>query len=241
MSLSIPTQHAALPPRLRTDLHGLDISSEPTQKNSIETLKRVDSLETLSTAYSSASAFSLPLITTRLLPTTTSILKTSGLPCTLTGRLPFSQVWPRKSVSFREELTEEVKNVRYTLRHSDIEETAGHDDAPLEMGSRATKRQSERPSLSNLTCDAAPQETIDASALSSQLSPLKRTASDDLDDDHADDEDNDDTNIAATPIASRAKRHRWTWTLPSFGFEGPCYEAASSPLHTLAGVATAAS
>jgi len=158
----------------------------------------------------------------------------------LAGRSPFCQTIPRKSVGFREDLTEEIKNVKYTLRHSDIEETEEQDVAPLRAEVKAAERRSKTSGL-NATCEAVSQEAIDAVALSSPLSPLKRTASDDVDDDHVDDEDNDTAHVAATPTASRAKRHRWAWTLPSFGFEGPCFEAPSSPLHSLAGIATAAS
>ncbi|EGP92205.1 unnamed protein product [Zymoseptoria tritici ST99CH_1A5] len=100
-----------------------------------------------------------------------------------------------KRVAFRDPITEDVKTVRFTLRHSDI--------SPPTSTLELRPPQERHPNKS-----AQPPDEKPTTKKSGPLSPRtgdKRDSSD----------EEDDETCPATPVAGRQKRHRqWVWTLP---------------------------
>lgn len=128
----------------------------------------------------------------------TSILTNGPIPRTKNRRFSFSQSRPMfpapKKVGFRAPLTEDIKTSKYTLKHSDI---ASPSPSMSTLESSPSKEDKDSDELSKA---GAAEATI-----SSPVSGLKRDA----------DNVEDDSDIhLATPVAGRAKRHRWIWTLP---------------------------
>lgn len=127
-----------------------------------------------------------------------SILKNGPISRNKSGRFSFSQSQPLfpvpKKVGFRAHLTEEIITTKYTRRHSDIEEDS------------VSTAVSEVASLSedDLTADLETPKADGAEATISSPTRVKR-------DSHEIDDDSD--SHATTPVAGRAKRHRWVWTL----------------------------
>lgn len=101
-----------------------------------------------------------------------------------------------KKVSFRAPLTEDIKNERYTMKHSDIESSSST-ISTLELSPPENVEQKGQ--------EVKEAEIAkDATGASSPQRGEKRESSD---------EEDSDT-CPATPVAGRRKRHRqWVWTL----------------------------
>ena len=94
-----------------------------------------------------------------------------------------------KKVAFRAPLVEEIRNIEYTLRHSDILSPSS-EDSKLEL--------------------SPPKKGARKDASDYQEEGAKLAA------DQAEDDEDEDENesVPATPVAGRRKRDRqWTWTL----------------------------
>jgi hypothetical protein len=91
-----------------------------------------------------------------------------------------------KKVAFRAPLVEEIRNIEYTLRHSDILSPSS-EDHKLEL---------------------SPPKRARKDASDYQEEGAKLTA------DQADDDEDENESVPATPVAGRRKRDRqWRWTL----------------------------
>lgn len=101
-----------------------------------------------------------------------------------------------KKVAFRAPLTEDIKTTRFTLAHSDIEDSV--------------------PAIS--TVELAPPLEVDdsssANAVEANPTAIVVTSTKTGEKRESSDEEDSDTGAAATPIAGRRKKHRqWCWTL----------------------------
>lgn len=100
-----------------------------------------------------------------------------------------------KKVAFKALLTEEIRNEKYTLRHSDIETSRS------EPESKALDAVDDD--------DVADIEVVEATAMPKSKATSPKTG------DKRDSSDEEDSDTCpATPVAGRKKRHRqWRWTL----------------------------
>jgi len=103
-----------------------------------------------------------------------------------------------KKVAFRAPLVEEIRNIEYTLRHSDILSPSSGDSklelSPPKKGARKDARDYQEEGA-KLTAD----QTASPSAGTNV--------------EHEDEEDESES-VPATPVAGRRKRDRqWRWTL----------------------------
>jgi len=97
-------------------------------------------------------------------------------------------------------LTEDVKNTKYTIAHSDIE------------SSSSTISTLELPAPQYVFGKSAPENTKDEDA--EVGSGRARVAAHQTGEKRESDEEDSDTSCPATPVAGRRKRHRqWRWTL----------------------------
>ena len=132
-----------------------------------------------------------------------SILTNGPLPRATTRKISFAQSRPMfpaaKRVCFRTPLTEEVKNSKYTLRHSDIE-SSPPPGAPTEV----SKSEEEQHTNETETSAASVQPESQRITIASIPQRNKRES----------EEEDDSDSCPATPVAGRRKRHRqWVWTL----------------------------
>ena len=94
-----------------------------------------------------------------------------------------------KKVAFRAPLVEEIRNIEYTLRHSDILSPSS-EHSKLEL--------------------SPPKKGARKDASDYQEEGAKLAA------DQAEDDEDENESVPATPVAGRRKRDRqWTWTLGS--------------------------
>ncbi|KAF2201933.1 hypothetical protein GQ43DRAFT_370259 [Delitschia confertaspora ATCC 74209] len=100
-----------------------------------------------------------------------------------------------KSVSFRTPLEEEIKTVKYTMAHSDIE--APSSEEPSESSDQSSSEQSSSSAFSSLEGSPRPREPRTGEKRDSSSS-----------------EEESDDSCPETPVAGRRKRSRdWRWTL----------------------------
>ncbi|WPA95525.1 uncharacterized protein RHO25_000126 [Cercospora beticola] len=179
---------------------------EPEQIQPTTTNDSAASSATTTSSLSSIDSFST-VVPYKLTFNTTSILINSPLPRT-SRRSHFGHQKPMfpapKKVAFREPLTEDVKNTRFTLRHSDIESSTST-ISTLEL----TQSDSELDEDAQDQKTEKPVQDDDRPSAKSPPSPHtgdKRESSDE--------EESDSDSCPATPVAGRRKRHRqWVWTL----------------------------
>lgn len=130
-----------------------------------------------------------------------SILLNGPLPRLRQCRTSFSQTRPMfptpKKVGFRAPLTEDIRNVKFTLRHSDIEVP----DEPAPSTANDAEEEEDDDNNDDEIQEVRPRKLP---KLKSPRTGDKRDSSD---------EEDSDT-CPATPVAGRKKRHRqWRWTL----------------------------
>lgn len=108
-----------------------------------------------------------------------------------------------KKVAFRSPLTEEVKNIKFTLRHSDIDSSTST-ISTLELSPSEGRPDSQ---VTQYETADKPEEATTKRHISPQTGD-KRESSDE------EEEHSGDESCPATPVAGRRKRHRqWIWTL----------------------------
>ena len=110
-------------------------------------------------------------------------------------------------MGFRNELEEEIVNVEYTLRHSDILSSPS-EDATLEL---SPPKKGVRKDASDYQQEGA---NLASENVTSPLAGIKREAKNE--------EDEESDSVPATPVAGRRQKDRqWRWTLgpvsPSHG------------------------
>ncbi|KAK3071811.1 hypothetical protein LTR53_007982 [Teratosphaeriaceae sp. CCFEE 6253] len=180
------------PTPLRTELPGEDdvpdlISSSAVSSSSISTLDSLSADVPYMLAYN-----------------ITSILCNGPIPRTRSSRSPYARPRPvfpaAKKVAFRMPLTEEVKNIRYTMAHSDVEtplpsittSCAAEVDGDVEEGQPSTA-----------TVEQGAKAGRPLPGIQSQTGEKRESS----------DEEDSDT-CPATPVAGRRKKSRaWRWTL----------------------------
>ncbi|GAB7362493.1 hypothetical protein MBLNU230_g2814t1 [Neophaeotheca triangularis] len=132
---------------------------------------------------------------------TVSILVNGPIPRDQHRRMSFSQSRPMfptpKKVSFKAPLTEDIKNEKFTTKHSDLESSSST-ISTLELSppeGEALKNKAGK--VAGATKAVVPQ--------SPRLGEKRESS---------DEEDSDSDKCPATPVAGRKKRHRdWVWTL----------------------------
>ena len=140
-----------------------------------------------------------------------SILSNSPLPKTRVRRSRFSPSMPMfpaaKKVTFKAQLTEEIKTTEYTLAHSDIDASTSTisilelpaPEYPVRQGPDSQQR-------------IHPEdESTETNAAASKVGEKRESSEEE-------DGDDDDDAYPTTPIAGRRKRQReWVWTLGPVG------------------------
>ena len=135
-----------------------------------------------------------------------------------------------KRVSFSEPLTEEIKTVKYTLAHSDIESS---ETSTISSIASIDSEQSSNPSSNNseqeisLSVSSSSESSSQTSSKPSSKTPKsKGPQTGDKRDSSSEESDSD--SCPETPVAGRRKRRReWVWTL------GPVGKASSSSSPTM--------
>ena len=103
-----------------------------------------------------------------------------------------------KKVAFRAPLVEEIRNIEYTLRHSDILSPSS-EDSKLEL---SPPKKGARKDASDYQKEGA-KLTADQAASPSVVTKGEQ-----------EDEEDESESVPATPVAGRRKRDRqWRWTL----------------------------
>jgi len=105
-----------------------------------------------------------------------------------------------KKVAFRAPLVEEIRNIEYTLRHSDIlSPSSGDSILELSPPKKGTRKDASdyREEGAKLTADQAASPSVGTKI------------------EHEDEDEEDESeSVPATPVAGRRKRDRqWRWTL----------------------------
>ncbi|PVI06830.1 hypothetical protein DM02DRAFT_638532 [Periconia macrospinosa] len=150
----------------------------------------------------------------------TSILRNSLAPIIATRKMASARPFfpSEKRVSFRTPLEEEIKTVKYTMAHSDIESScstisslasSSTSSSDSETASEATASIEITPPSENPSSPSKP--SINARFLSLENSPRPGGA---RAGDKRDSSESDSDSCPETPVAGRRKRRRdWRWTL----------------------------
>ncbi|KAF2447284.1 hypothetical protein P171DRAFT_483330 [Karstenula rhodostoma CBS 690.94] len=175
------------------------------------------SASTLSSALTSASTDSAAIIIPYKQPhNVRSILSNGPTPRKMASARPLFPA--EKRVSFRAPLEEEIKTVKYTLAHSDIESSVSTISSLATTSSEESETATPLSINTKPTSTASPTLSIPSSSSSSsssfaslQTSPRPggpRAG------DKRDSSDSDSDSCPETPVAGRRKRRRdWRWTL----------------------------
>ncbi|KAF2478965.1 hypothetical protein BDY17DRAFT_327774 [Neohortaea acidophila] len=145
---------------------------------------------------------SLPSQIPYILPQNTSSILTNGpikRPGSQDSESSRSRASSPKRVAFRIDLTEDIKTTMYTFKHSDICQSPALMSVSEASRSRSQELATEEP--------ARARDGVQEAAKAVPRPGIKR-ASFDL-------EETDDRACPTTPVAGRAKRQKWVWTLGS--------------------------
>ncbi|WPH04998.1 Hypothetical protein R9X50_00789600 [Acrodontium crateriforme] len=199
-----------------------DVSLVTSSPNNSSQTDRSDSPETVSSSATSTTSYSTTdsyqtEIPYKLSYNVTSILSNGPYPKNRYQRHTFAQSRPMfpapKKVAFRAPLTEDIKTIKYTLAHADIESSAST-ISTLQLSPMETEETSTNPSTDNGSPKAVNNEA-EQSGESSPHTGDKRESSD----------EEDSETCPATPVAGKRKRHRqWRWTLAPIGSGQQCSE-----------------
>ncbi|PSN63694.1 hypothetical protein BS50DRAFT_499485 [Corynespora cassiicola Philippines] len=190
------------------------------------------SASTLSSALTSASSYESATITVpyKQPHNLTSILSNSPakhlLPRKMAPARPFFPA--QKRVSFRTPLEEEIKTVRYTMAHSDIESSSStlsslastdSDSSDKSLSSSVSAASSAAAISSKAPSLLSPTHPSGSSSFSSlELSPRPNGPRTGEKRDSSSSEESDSDSCPETPVAGRRKRRRdWRWTLGPIG------------------------
>ncbi|EME87755.1 uncharacterized protein MYCFIDRAFT_54870 [Pseudocercospora fijiensis CIRAD86] len=201
--------------------------SKPTVEQTSTHIPRTQSPEALATEaheatppiYSASSSASIsststidslpPDIPYKLSYSVTSILVNSPIPRPKARRTMFAQSKPMfpavKRVSFKTPLTEEVKNVNFTMRHSDIESSTST-ISTLELSPP------EDSSMEQCDDNTIPQKCTGQEVSSPQTGDKRESS---------EEEDSDSTPQTPGPSGRRKRHRRWVWTLDPIEAKAP--------------------
>ncbi|KAF7186891.1 hypothetical protein HII31_11851 [Pseudocercospora fuligena] len=190
-------------------------SPEPLATEAQEATPLIDSATSSASISSTSTIDSLPAeIPYKLSYSVTSILVNSPIPRPKPRRMMFAQSKPMfpaaKRVSFKTPLTEEVKNVNFTMRHSDIESSTST-ISTLELSPP------EDSSVTQSNDKAEPQKCTSHEPSSPQTGDKRESS---------DEEDSDSTPQTPGPSGRRKRHRRWVWTL------GPIDAKSTAPEST---------
>ncbi|KAF1963098.1 hypothetical protein CC80DRAFT_487500 [Byssothecium circinans] len=184
--------------------------------DSLSSASTPSSASTLASSLTSASNDSATLVVPYKQPhNLTSILRNSPAQSILPRKMAAVRpLFPaEKTVSFRTPLEEEIKNVKYTMAHSDLESSTST------ISSLALSSSESEPSEASVSIEvtsasdehSAPSESPRSfSSLESSPRPRGPRAGD-----KRDSSESDSDSCPETPVAGRRKRRReWQWTLP---------------------------
>ncbi|KXT13664.1 hypothetical protein AC579_4997 [Pseudocercospora musae] len=185
-------------------------SPEPLPTKAQEATPLIDSATSSASISSTSFVDSLPAdVPYKLSYSVTSILLNSPIPRPKPRRTMFAQSKPMfpatKRVSFKTPLTEEVKNVSFTMRHSDIESSTST-ISTLELSPPEDSSMKQ-------PVDTSESRKCTGQAVSSPKTGDKRESSDE--------EDSDSTPQTPGPSGRRKRHRRWVWTLGSLGAKDP--------------------
>lgn len=188
-----------------------------------------NSASTLSSSLTSASNDSATIVIPYKQPhNLTSILSNSPARSLVPRKMaPARPLFPaEKKVSFRTPLEEEIKTVKYTLAHSDLESssstisslsTTSSESEASEVSISIESTSSDAPSSPSVQSPSEQSSSAFSSLESSPRPRPPRTG------DKRDSSESDSDSCPETPVAGRRKRRRdWRWTL------GPLPSAKSS-------------
>ncbi|KAK5119330.1 hypothetical protein LTR85_007686 [Meristemomyces frigidus] len=194
LATDVPSTISRVPTPLETDVPSLTNSATSSSAVSIASISTVESLST-----------DAPY---KLSYNVTSILSNGPLPRTKRSRTYYGQSRPMfpaaKKVAFRAPLTEDIKNIKYTVAHSDIQSSAST-ISTLELP--PVEREAEVEAKGGLGLEGVKAAVKDTAPTSPQTGEKRESS----------DEEDSDT-CPATPVAGRRKKHRqWRWTLGPTG------------------------
>ncbi|KAL5432581.1 hypothetical protein PMIN06_002884 [Paraphaeosphaeria minitans] len=193
-----------------------------------------DSASTLSSALTSASTATSTDSAAIIIPykqphNVRSILSNGPTPRKMASSQPLFPA--EKRVSFRTPLEEDIKTVKYTLAHSDIDSSVSTISSLTTTSSEESETATTLAINAKSASTASPTLSIPSSSSSSSFASLQtsprpkgpRTG------DKRDSSESDSDSCPETPVAGRRKRRRdWRWTLGPLPSDGSTSTSAST-------------
>ncbi|KAK4555537.1 hypothetical protein LTR86_007290 [Recurvomyces mirabilis] len=195
LTTSVPPDTTRKPTPLRTELHS---TAEPFDQISSPSSTSATSVSTID---------SLPAeVPYKISYNVQSILRNGPLPRESRKRRSLAQARPMfppaKKVAFQAPLTEDIRNTKYTMAHSDI------DSSSSTISTLALP-----PPKFDLTHDNQEEGDVDPATEVTERETSATTSPQTGEKRESSDEEDSDT-CPVTPVAGRRKRHRqWVWTL----------------------------